>query len=500
MYSESAGGGAHDRAEQQLAADVARDRALDQVRVVVGLGAVAVGHQPPHQRADVLAVDEHVHRQHEHEHEVEDRARRFGRERAAERGEFAGASLATLPSMLCSAVLPCLTSFRWMPWWSSSVCTVAIVLLASLTMFGKVARERPHLIGDRVGQQEADARQREEECEVHGEHRQPARNARAVHEGHGRIEDQRDERGDDEDDKTLPAAFASAHSASSASGSSTSCTQRGTTTRAARLSASGDLSRFGDSGVSGVSASMRQLALVLGRGSARSPARGGFPRDACHLPPTIARVWLSPRRRPAPAGAARILFVGDVVGGLGRNTLLDCLPVLRERYAPTFVVVNGENAAGGLGITPKNADQMFAAGVDAITLGNHTYHRREIYPYLASHERIVRPANFLRSQPGRGTCVVEHDGVRLGVVNMSGNLYLRAGRSAFTEIEVALGELGEVEHIARRHARGGDLGEGGDGLAPRRPRDGGRGHAHARADRRRARAAGRHARTSPTSA
>ncbi len=152
-------------------------------------------------------------------------------------------------------------------------------------------------------------------------------------------------------------------------------------------------------------------------------------------------------RVAARPGAARILFVGDVVGGLGRRTLLDCLPVLRERHAPTFVVVNGENAAGGLGITPKIADQMFAAGVDVITLGNHAYHRREVYPYLASHERIIRPANFLRSQPGRGTSVVEHDGVRLGVVNLSGNLYLRAGRSAFIEIEVALGEIGAVEHV-----------------------------------------------------
>jgi len=149
----------------------------------------------------------------------------------------------------------------------------------------------------------------------------------------------------------------------------------------------------------------------------------------------------------ASAAQARILFVGDIVGGIGRQTLLDCLPLLRERHAPTFVVVNGENAAGGLGITPKNADQMFAAGVDVITLGNHTYHRREIYPYLDSHERIIRPVNFLRSQPGHGVCVVEHGGLRLGVVNVSGNLYLRAGRSAFTEIEVALGELGEADHI-----------------------------------------------------
>jgi metallophosphoesterase (TIGR00282 family) len=149
----------------------------------------------------------------------------------------------------------------------------------------------------------------------------------------------------------------------------------------------------------------------------------------------------------AGAAPASILFVGDVVGGIGRHTLLDCLPILRERHAPTFVVVNGENAAGGLGITPKIAKQMFAAGVDAITLGNHTYHRREIYPYLESESRILRPANFLRSQPGHGVCVVERDGLRLGVVNLSGNLYLRAGRSAFTEIEVALGELAGVDHI-----------------------------------------------------
>jgi hypothetical protein len=154
-----------------------------------------------------------------------------------------------------------------------------------------------------------------------------------------------------------------------------------------------------------------------------------------------------PEAAPAENGGCRILFVGDVVGGIGRQTLLDCLPVLRERYAPTFVVVNGENAAGGLGITPKNAEQMFAAGVNAITLGNHTYHRREIYPYLDSEHPIVRPANFLRSQPGRGTCVVERDGMRLGVVSISGNLYLRAGRSAFTEIEVALGELGGVDQV-----------------------------------------------------
>lgn len=143
-----------------------------------------------------------------------------------------------------------------------------------------------------------------------------------------------------------------------------------------------------------------------------------------------------------------ILFVGDVVGGLGRRTLLGLLPGLRERYAPDFVVVNGENAAGGLGITAKIAREMLGAGVDAITLGNHAYKRRDVYPYLDEEERIVRPANFLRSQPGHGTCVLERGGVRLGVVNLSGNLFMSAGRPAFSVADAALHDLrGRVDHV-----------------------------------------------------
>jgi metallophosphoesterase (TIGR00282 family) len=149
-----------------------------------------------------------------------------------------------------------------------------------------------------------------------------------------------------------------------------------------------------------------------------------------------------------PDAPATILFVGDLVGGLGRRTLLALLPGLRERYEPTFVVVNAENVAGGLGITPKIADELLAAGVDVITLGNHAYHRKEIYPYLDAQERILRPANYLRSQPGHGWCVVERDGVRLGVVNLSGNLFVRAGRPAFSEVDVVLHALKDrVDHV-----------------------------------------------------
>ena len=143
-----------------------------------------------------------------------------------------------------------------------------------------------------------------------------------------------------------------------------------------------------------------------------------------------------------------ILFVGDVVGGLGRRTLLALLPQLREELEPGFVVVNGENAAGGLGITPAIADEMLAAGVDVITLGNHAYHRREILPYLDDHERIVRPANYLRRHPGRGVTVVVRDGVRLAVVNLIGTVFLKAARSPFDEIETVLTGLeGEADHV-----------------------------------------------------
>jgi 2',3'-cyclic-nucleotide 2'-phosphodiesterase len=166
-------------------------------------------------------------------------------------------------------------------------------------------------------------------------------------------------------------------------------------------------------------------------------------------PPNAPEPAASPASSPSSADEeVRILFVGDIVGSLGRHTLIDCLPLLRKRHAPTFVVVNGENAAGGVGITPRIARGIFEAGVDAITLGNHAYHHRDVYAYLDEEPRILRPANYLRSQPGHGTCVLTSSGgIRLGVVNLSGNLYVRAGRPAFTEIEVALGQLGEVDHI-----------------------------------------------------
>jgi metallophosphoesterase (TIGR00282 family) len=144
----------------------------------------------------------------------------------------------------------------------------------------------------------------------------------------------------------------------------------------------------------------------------------------------------------------KLLFVGDVVGGVGRRALRAVLPELHERYAPDFVVVNGENAAGGVGITRRTADELFEIGADVITLGNHTYRHREVWGYLDERDEIIRPANFLALQPGHGSCVVERNGIRLGVVSLQGNLYLRSGRAAFTEADSQLEQLdGRVDHL-----------------------------------------------------
>ncbi len=144
----------------------------------------------------------------------------------------------------------------------------------------------------------------------------------------------------------------------------------------------------------------------------------------------------------------KILFVGDVVGGIGRRTLAALLPGLRERHGVDFAVVNGENAAGGVGITERTARQIFDAGADAITLGNHAYRHTEVYPFLDSDDRIVRPANYPRASPGRGTTVVQRDGMSLGVINLSGALYVESARSPFAEVDAALSDLrGRASHV-----------------------------------------------------
>jgi metallophosphoesterase (TIGR00282 family) len=137
----------------------------------------------------------------------------------------------------------------------------------------------------------------------------------------------------------------------------------------------------------------------------------------------------------------RLLFVGDVVGSPGRHALSDVLPRLREEHEPDFVVVNGENSAGGLGITPKIARGWLDDGVDAITLGNHAYRHSEVYEYLDSEERIVRPANWPKADPGRGYTIVSGEAGSLAVVNLSGVVFLDSARSPFAEADLIVSEV-----------------------------------------------------------
>lgn len=139
----------------------------------------------------------------------------------------------------------------------------------------------------------------------------------------------------------------------------------------------------------------------------------------------------------------KLIFIGDVVGSPGRRGLARALPGLRERFGCELLVVNGENSAGGMGITEKTAGEIFDLGADVITLGNHAYRHRDVYEYLDRESRMVRPANYRRANPGRGHTVLDAGGIRVGVVNLSGTVGLDAARSPFDEADLLLDRLAD---------------------------------------------------------
>jgi metallophosphoesterase (TIGR00282 family) len=144
----------------------------------------------------------------------------------------------------------------------------------------------------------------------------------------------------------------------------------------------------------------------------------------------------------------RVLFIGDVVGKPGRAGLARAMPQLRERHSPDLVIVNGENTAGGIGLTEKTARELRDLGVDVVTSGNHVFKHRDAYEFIDRTEWVLRPANYPASNPGRGHTIVEVAGRRVAVVNLSGALYLRVARSPFPEADAVLARLdGEVDAV-----------------------------------------------------
>ena len=142
----------------------------------------------------------------------------------------------------------------------------------------------------------------------------------------------------------------------------------------------------------------------------------------------------------------KILFIADAFATPGRRVIEHHVPRLRAERDIGFVVANGENLADGTGITSRLARRLHAAGVDVITLGNHAFRQREVYPYLGMDPRIVRPANYPATAPGRGWCVARAaDGTPMAVINLLGKLFLDPAVSPFAVAE-------ELVAAARREA------------------------------------------------
>jgi metallophosphoesterase (TIGR00282 family) len=148
---------------------------------------------------------------------------------------------------------------------------------------------------------------------------------------------------------------------------------------------------------------------------------------------------------PRAAGACRVLMIGDVIGKPGRETLEQLLPGLREERGIDFVTANGENLAGGMGLTTSIAEGVLAAGVDVITSGNHIWDKREIYPFLESSERVLRPLNYgTHDVPGRGWGTYQAlDGTDVAVVNLQGRTYMQSIENPFTDADRLLEESSE---------------------------------------------------------
>jgi metallophosphoesterase (TIGR00282 family) len=137
-----------------------------------------------------------------------------------------------------------------------------------------------------------------------------------------------------------------------------------------------------------------------------------------------------------------ILFIGDIVGEPGRRAVKQLVPQLRIRFNLDAVIANGENSAGGAGITPRTAEEIFSSGVDVITTGDHLWDQKEVVELLANEPRFLRPLNYPPGTPGRGAAVFQIPGRgTLGVANVQGRVFMAALDDPFSAIEAEVRRL-----------------------------------------------------------
>ena len=138
----------------------------------------------------------------------------------------------------------------------------------------------------------------------------------------------------------------------------------------------------------------------------------------------------------------RIVFLGDIVGRSGRQVVKDYLPEVIEKYKPDFIIANGENAAGGFGITEEICKDLYSYGIDVITTGNHVWDQKGITEYIDKDPKLLKPYNFAEGSPGLGFNIYEtKNKSKIAVINIMGNLFMRSCDNAFFKIEEVLGHI-----------------------------------------------------------
>lgn len=143
----------------------------------------------------------------------------------------------------------------------------------------------------------------------------------------------------------------------------------------------------------------------------------------------------------------RILMIGDIFGRPGRNAVKEQLQTIRQELNLDMIIANAENAAGGNGITPEIARELFGCGVDVMTMGNHVWDKKDIIPYIDREPRIVRPANYPPGTPGSGLGIYNINGIEVAVINLSGRVYLPAMDCPFRVADNLLQTIGDRTKI-----------------------------------------------------
>ena len=138
-----------------------------------------------------------------------------------------------------------------------------------------------------------------------------------------------------------------------------------------------------------------------------------------------------------------ILFIGDVVGSMGRDMVKEYLPKLKEKYRPHVTIINGENAASGRGITEKIYRGFLEAGAQVVTLGNHTWDNREIYEFVDEAKYLVRPANFPDNNPGKGIVYLKMNQDEIAVINLQGRTFMQPSDCPFKKADELVNEARE---------------------------------------------------------